>query len=301
MPRLTPQYAVLLIAVLVTAVTAPAGLAAQGGSGGALAAPGGGQGTVTGRVVDRTTGRGVALAQVHVLGTTIATTSSDSGYFRFGRVPAGHQTISALRLGFTSARVEITVLPGQTVSADLRLDVTAAALSGMVVTATGQTEEKRDAGMYVPTVSPDSLQLSATPDLGTLLEGKIAGVNVEMSSGTVGAGTRIRIRGANSASLSNEPLIVMDGIEINNTEQGFHAGSGLNLAIGGQEPSRINDIDPNEILTVETLQGPTATGLYGTQAANGVLVITTKHGDTGPAISNGPSSTARSTMTIGIR
>jgi TonB-dependent SusC/RagA subfamily outer membrane receptor len=173
------------------------------------------------------------------------------------------------------------------VTATVRLDATVSSLSGVVVTATGQVEEKRQEGTYVPTISPDSLQLAATSDLGTLLEGKIAGVDVEMSSGTVGGGTRIRIRGANSASLSNAPLIVMDGIEVNNEEQGFHSAfGGLTISVGGQQSSRINDLDPNEIESVETLQGPTATGLYGTQAANGVVIITTKHGQAGAPLWN---------------
>jgi TonB-dependent starch-binding outer membrane protein SusC len=288
MPRLTPRYAVLILGAVV-AVAGPAGLAAQEGSAGGPGGPGGGgaPGTVTGRVVDRTTGHGVPLAQVRVLGTAEATQTGDSGYFRFARVPAGRQTITALRLGFTSGRQEVSVVSGQTVTATIRLEVTVASLSGTLTLATGQTEEKRQQGLYVPTLSPDSLQLAATADLGTLLEGKIAGVDVENSSGTVGGGVRIRIRGANSASLSNEPLIVMDGIEVNNEEQGFHASlGGLTIGVGGQQPSRVNDIDPNEIETLETLQGPTATGLYGTQAANGVLVITTKHGQAGAPIWN---------------
>jgi len=241
-------------------------------------------GTVTGRVTDKATGAGVSSAQVRVVGGTAVTVTNDSGYYRLHKVPLGPQTVRALRLGYAASSVTVTVTAGPEVRADIALMSAAAILTTQTITATGQKEEARQTAVYVPSISPDSINLAASPNMASVLESEIPGVTVEQSSGTVGTGVRVRIRGSNSVSLSNEPLIVIDGVEVANSETGFNQGSGLNLGVGGQEPSRLNDLDPNEIESVETLQGPAATGLYGTAAANGVLVITTKRGKPGKPV-----------------
>jgi TonB-dependent SusC/RagA subfamily outer membrane receptor len=251
---------------------------------GAAAAQAVGNGTVTGRVVDAGTGAAVGQAQVRLVGSVAGTTTNDSGYFRLQRIPSGLQSIRALRLGYNPASVTVTILEGQTVTAPtIKLVTAAAVLTATTITATGQTEEARQQAAFVPSLSPDSIELAATPTFANVLEGKIPGVDVTTSSGSVGLGTRIRIRGANSISLSGAPLIIIDNVEVDNTEDTFHGSAGLNLGVGGQSPSRYDDLDPNEFESIETLQGPAATGLYGTSAANGAIVITTKKGVPGPA------------------
>src|SRR6185295_17279769 len=113
--------------------------------------------------------------------------------------------------------------------------------------------------------------------LADALSGRDAGVQILQSGGTVGTGTRIRIRGQTSLSLSNEPIYYVDGVRV---ESGDNS---LSIGTGGQAPSRINDINPEDIANVEVVKGPAAATLYGTQAANGVIRITTKHGVAGPA------------------
>src|SRR5438105_1487848 len=101
----------------------------------------------------------------------------------------------------------------------------------------------------------------------------VAGVEVMQSGGATGSGSRVRIRGATSLSLSNEPIIVLDGIRMDNTAQ----AGGFDNFTGGQAPSRINDINPEDVESVEIVKGPSPAVLYGTDAANGVIQYRTKH------------------------
>ena len=114
-------------------------------------------------------------------------------------------------------------------------------------------------------------------EFGNLLTGRAAGVQVLKSSGATGTGTKIRIRGSNSVSLSNEPLYYVDGVRIDATSDGYA------YDIGGQSTSRINDLNPDDIENIEIVKGPSAATLYGIQAANGVVLITTKRGVSGKA------------------
>ena len=113
------------------------------------------------------------------------------------------------------------------------------------------------------------------PNFSNAISGQAPGVQVLQSGGTTGTGSRVRIRGANSLSLSNEPLIIIDGVRVNSS------ASSSSISTGGQAPSRLNDINPEDIESIEILKGPAASGLYGTQAANGVIQITTKRGAAG--------------------
>ena len=116
---------------------------------------------------------------------------------------------------------------------------------------------------------------SPVTNVASLLQGKAAGVAILPSSGTTGTGTKIRIRGANSISLTNEPLIVIDGAY---TDRGTNS---LSIGTGGQAPSRLNDLNPEDIQSIEVVRGPSAATLYGGDAANGVIVVTTKRGKAG--------------------
>src|SRR5207249_3923845 len=106
--------------------------------------------------------------------------------------------------------------------------------------------------------------------------GRIAGVTVIANDGAAGSGSRIRIRGISSASLSTDPLLYVDGIRVS------ERGPVLSVSNGGNSPSFFNDIKPEDIESIEIVKGPSASTLYGTQAANGVIRITTKHGKSGP-------------------
>ena len=148
-------------------------------------------------------------------------------------------------------------------------------LDAITVTATGQTERKRENGAPTATIDSASLNKAVISTLSDALSSRVAGVVVQTSAGETGAGSRIRIRGSNSISLSNDPLLIIDGIRADNSSQSSAQGT------GGQLPSRFNDINPEEIEDIEIIKGPAAAALYGTAAANGVIQVTTKKGRAG--------------------
>jgi TonB-linked SusC/RagA family outer membrane protein len=233
-------------------------------------------GIITGRVVDRGTNGPVAGAQVRVVGTSLGTVTGPDGAFRIAGVPAGTVQVQARRLGYSASTQSIAVTAGGTTTSNFTLGrAEAQTLEQVIVTATGAQQTARETGNIVSRVTPDSTPLAAVQNVSQLLQGRAAGVVVTQSSGTSGSGSRVRIRGGNSLSLSNEPLLIIDGVRINNEP------NSSSLDVGGQSPSRLNDLKPEDIETIEILKGPAATGLYGTQAANGVIQVTTKGGSRG--------------------
>ncbi len=237
-------------------------------------------GTVLGHVTDRSSGLSVAGAVVNVVGTAIRAATNADGTYRLRGVPAGSQVLRAVRLGFAAANsAPVTVVEGGTATVDLVLVPASVTLTTVQVTATGQSEESREIATLTPQFTPDSLNLAAAPTFASVLEGSAPGVQVFQPSGTSGTGAKIRIQGSSSVSLSNEPLLVIDGVEAVNEPNAIATSFG----VGGQSTSRIDDINPDDIASVQVLEGPAATGLYGTAAANGVIVVTTKRGQAGKA------------------
>jgi TonB-dependent starch-binding outer membrane protein SusC len=239
-------------------------------------------GVITGRVIDATTRAPIPAAQVQLVGTTRGSVTADDGTFRIAGVRPGQYQVRVLRLGFTASGVRaIEVTAGGTSSLDFSLSPAAVSLEEVVTTATGEQERKREIGSAVATLQPKTEQITSAQSVSQLLTGKVAGVDVAQAGGTVGGGSRIRIRGANSISLGNEPLIIVDGIKFNNSIGVDNITGANSIDVGGQVPSRFNDINPEDIQSIEILKGPAAAAQYGTAAANGVLQITTKRGRSG--------------------
>src|SRR5690242_10652989 len=245
-------------------VSLPAVAGAQGGA------------TITGRVVDRGTQQPVATATVRVVGTNRAVQTNEQGTYRLTGVPAGSITVQAIRLGYASSSRPITVTAGQTASLDFTIEPAATQLDVVQVTATGQEQSRRESGVSTATINvPEQVPQAAVTNLQTVLSSRAPGVTVQEASGTTGSAARIRIRGSNSVSLSNDPLVIVDGIRVNNDE------GATSIGVGGQVPSRLNDLNTDEIDNIEVIRGPAAAALYGTAAANGVIQITTKRGRAG--------------------
>jgi TonB-linked SusC/RagA family outer membrane protein len=251
----------LLVAAVVAAVV-PTIAAAQSG-------------TITGRVTNAQNAQPVATATVNVVGTALRAVTNENGQYRITGVPAGTHQVTASRLGFSTRTVSVTLAAGGSATADIALSSSAIQLGGLVATATGNEQRTRELGNSVSTLRTDSVNLAPVQNVSQLIQGRAAGVEVLQSSGTTGTGARIRIRGSNSISLSNDPIIFVDGVRINSNTQ----SSQIDLA--GQDFSRLNDINPEEIENIEVLKGPAASALYGTAAANGVIQITTKRGRAG--------------------
>jgi TonB-linked SusC/RagA family outer membrane protein len=251
------------LALIVAAALLPAIARGQQGS------------TLTGRVVDNGSKVPIPVAQVQILGTTRGTVTADDGRFRITGVSPGTYQVRVLRIGYQASTQ--TVVLGAGAASDLEFALTPAVitLDQVVTTATGETTRKREQGNAVGTLAPRPSELASAGNVSQLLTGRIAGVDVATPGGTVGSSARIRIRGASSVSLSNDPLIIIDGIRVDNNS------SSTTIGVGGQVPSRFNDINSEDIEKIDVFKGPAAAALYGTAAANGVIVITTKRGRTG--------------------
>jgi TonB-linked SusC/RagA family outer membrane protein len=254
---------------------------------GALAAPVAAQpaqsatrGVVTGRVVDAATQQPIPSAQVGVTGTTLGVVTGADGRYTIRGVPAGTVTLRVLRVGFAEDKLVVTVAAGQTATADFAMRSAAVSLTPVVTTATGQ-ERRVEIGNAIGQVNAaDLVQQAPISNVADLLTARTPGVQVLPGTST-GAGARVRIRGVNSLSLSNDPVYVIDGVRMTST-----SGSS-SISAGGTLPSRTGDLNPEEIETIEVVRGPSAATLYGTDAANGVIVITTKRGRAGRTRWNG--------------
>ena len=234
-------------------------------------------GTVTGTVQDAS-GRPLAGAQVSIEGTTIGGLSSDAGRYLLNNVPVGNHDITVVMLGYTGMTESVSVQAGETAVRDFVLQLTALSMDEIVVTATGE-QRRREIGNAIAKIETSMLtEVAPVTSFQELLQGRASGVSVIPSDGTVGTGARIRIRGISSATLSPDPLVYVDGIRVNSGSPAL----GGDQYIGGGEPSFFNDLNPEEIESIEIVKGPSAATLYGTQAANGVIWITTKRGTEGP-------------------
>ncbi|HEY4954084.1 MAG TPA: SusC/RagA family TonB-linked outer membrane protein [Gemmatimonadaceae bacterium] len=232
--------------------------------------------TLSGRVTGES-GAPLASASVRIPELSLGALTGADGRYSF-TVPATSVrgqavTIIARRLGYEPHSVAAT-LTGTGIVTDFRLTQAATALNEVVVTALGIERKKSQLGTAVQQV--DNAELNTTHDLNVVnqLEGKVSGVTIN-ASGTQGGSSRILIRGANSITGNNQPLFIVDGTAVSNNAIGSDAnGSGRGLDFG----SVINDINPEDVANISVLKGPNAAAIYGSRAANGVVLITTRRG-----------------------
>jgi TonB-dependent starch-binding outer membrane protein SusC len=240
------------------------------------------RGTITGQVVDDITGQPLASVQVIVTGTTLGTITNAQGRFIIANVPAGQVTLRASRIGYGSGTREVQVAAGASASAEFRLAPAAVALDEIVVTGTAGAVQRRSQPAVVATIdAAEVTQTGVTSSIQDVLTARVPGVNVTRGSGTAGTAQQIRIRGASSISLSNEPLVFIDGVRADSRTQSENEGGGL--WTGGQGISRMFDLNPDDIESIEVVKGPAAATLYGADASAGVIQIITKRGRAGGA------------------
>ncbi len=231
-------------------------------------------GSISGTVVDALTQRPIAAAQVSVVGTNVSAVTNSSGAYTIASVTAGTFTLRILSIGYAEISREVTVVAGQRVTVDAQMQARAMELTPLVVTATGE-QRRIEVGNSIATVkAAEVLETQSISNMTDMLTSRAAGVYVTPPIQT-GGGGRIRIRGNSSMSLSNNPIFVIDGVRVEGT-----TGSS-SIGVGGTTVSRMNDINPEEIESIEVVRGPSAATLYGTDAANGVIVIRTKRGVAG--------------------
>jgi TonB-linked SusC/RagA family outer membrane protein len=232
------------------------------------------EGTIAGTVTDASTLRPVAGAQVYLPGLNLGTLAGDDGRYTIPAVPAGTHELRVRLLGYKLISQSVTVRAGQTTRIDIQLEPSAVGLKEVVVNVvTGVQSQRRDIGTNTSTINVNQVNQTNVSDFNDLLSGRAAGVVVQNVSGATGTAQHIRIRGANSISLSNEPLVYIDGVRVTAAAQPLQAGG-----VGGQEPGALNDLNPENIANVQVIKGPAASAIYGSNAANGVILITTKRG-----------------------
>src|ERR1051325_206641 len=227
-------------------------------------------GTVAGRVTDQANGAAIVGAAVTVVGTQLGTVTDEQGRYRINGVPNGERTVSARRIGYAQITQRVTVGDGAQLTLDFALQKSATQLEAVVATATGE-ERKLALAHTIGVVRTDSLLKEApVTNIADALTSRVAGVMINGQNGMTGTGSPIRIRGLNSFTLSNNPIVIVDGARIEGTPSTSTVAA-----------SRLGDLSLNEVESIEVVKGPSAATLYGTDAANGVLVIKTKRGQSG--------------------
>jgi TonB-linked SusC/RagA family outer membrane protein len=230
--------------------------------------------TISGRVTSQGSGEGLAESRVILVGTSLFTSSDQDGRYSIRNVPAGNHQVRVIRVGYQEQKKPITVTASETATLDFALAQVVVRLTEVVTTATGE-QRKVELGTTVANIRvADVVNTAPVTNLQDVLNARAPGVVVTGGSQT-GGGARVRIRGYNSLNLSNDPIYIIDGVRMTSS-----AGSTA-LFTGGASPSRVGDLNPEEIENIEIVKGPSAATLYGTDAANGVIVITTKKGRAG--------------------
>jgi TonB-linked SusC/RagA family outer membrane protein len=250
--------------------------------GGSAAAQGNGT-TISGQVTDSSAQRPLAGAEVFVLagGATTATRGARTdaaGRYTITGVPAGQLRVRARLLGYALKELTLTVGAGETATADFALMPRSTQLDQVVITGTGGVVQRRAVGNVIETIqAAEVLAVAPARSVEELVGARTPGVIVLPATGQVGTGAQLRVRGVGSLSLSNDPIIYIDGVRMDaNTSR----GPGQR---GGAGASRLNDVNPEDIESIEIIKGPAAATLYGTEASNGVVQIITKRGRAGRA------------------
>jgi len=235
-----------------------------------------GQGIIEGTVTDAANGASLPGVNVIVVGANTGAATSADGAYRIEGVPAGNHTLEAQFVGFESMQKEVTVTDGETTVVNFALEESTVGLDEVVVTGVAGSSERRSLGNSVTQIEPgDAVELEGASNVEELLTGRSPGVSISPGTGVVGSGPKIDMRGTSSFVLSEQPLIYIDGIRVDN-----EVAVGPDIQ-GGSVTSRLNNINPRNIENVEIIKGPSAATLYGTEASSGVMQITTKEGFAG--------------------
>ncbi|WP_188814395.1 SusC/RagA family TonB-linked outer membrane protein [Hymenobacter cavernae] len=235
-------------------------------------------GTIRGRVVDAK-GAGLPGVTVVLEGTTLGASTDAEGAYTIQNVPPGSYTLITSFVGYNTNRIPVTVTSGQTTTvANATLAENTTLLNEAVVVGYG-TQRRQDVTGSVATVTSKDFVRGQVTNPEQLVQGKVAGVQIISSGGAPGSGGVIRIRGGASLTGSNDPLVVIDGVPVDNS------------ALSGS-PNALSLVNPNDIETFTVLKDASATAIYGSRASNGVILITTKKGVQGDKLTVSVSSQA---------
>jgi TonB-dependent SusC/RagA subfamily outer membrane receptor len=241
---------------------------------------------LTGRVTGQANGEPLASAAVSVVGTTTGTYTNETGEYSI-LVPDGPVTLRVRRIGYRQAQVSVGT--GQT-EANVALERDVLQLETQVVTGTATAVSSANAANDVAVVSGERLNEVPAQTIDQALQGKVSGAVISSNSGAPGGGTQVQIRGTSTILGNYNPLYVVDGVIVSNSsiQNGLNSitsaqsGASANYSSAqDQNVNRIADLNPNDIENIQVLKGPSASSIYGSKGANGVILITTKQGRQG--------------------
>ncbi len=242
-----------------------------------------GGGTVTGRITDTKNG-GIPGVTVIIEGTSLGSSTDLEGNYTIANVPAGERVLVISFVGYTSVRRNVTVFAGKTATVTAQpLSESTTQLGEAVVVGYG-TQRRQDLTGAVEQISEKSFVKGQVTNPEQLIQGKVAGVQITDAGGAPGGSTTIQIRGGSSLSASNAPLIIIDGVPVDNT--------GI---AGASNPLSL--INPNDIESITVLKDASSTAIYGVRASNGVILVTTKRGVVGDQV-HVTASTQQSVATV---
>jgi TonB-linked SusC/RagA family outer membrane protein len=233
--------------------------------------------TVKGTVTDAQTGDPLVGVNILVVGTSSGAATDAKGYYSV-TVPSAQDT---LRFSFIGYKTKAVPIDGRT-TINIQLNPTTISAGNQLVVIGYGTQKKSDLTGAIGVVSVDSVNAGVVTSVNQMIGGKVAGVNIVKNSGKPGGNFSINIRGASSINASNRPLYVIDGVPF-----GSHGGSINGPRLSGisgprsQPRSPLASLNPSDIKSIEVLKGPSATAIYGSRGANGVVLITTKEGHSG--------------------
>ncbi len=241
-------------------------------------------------IVGKVTGASGAVpgAAIQVVGTTIGTATDADGNFRLTNVSAGNVTVKVSSIGFKDNTQSIVLKAGETRTLNISLDDATKFLEEVIVTGLSINAKQKELGTSRANLSSSVIESLPAPSVESALVGRLAGVEAYSTDGAPGGGFRFRIRGANSISGASEPLLILDGIIMDNANRNAISGqAGGNNATGSatfgmQNGTRgLGSLNPEDIESIEILKGAAAASLYGSRAASGVIVVKTKSGGQG--------------------
>lgn len=255
-------------------------------------------GAVIGSITDRATGQPIDAARAQIVGTNIAGASDTRGAFVLRGISPGTHTVRVSRIGFRPETAPVTLAGGDTARVSFTLTQSAVELDQVVVTGTGGAVEKRKLGASMGVVDMTQVQEQvAVTDIGQALASKVTGLRSVSVGGGAGAARDLRIRGTASFSLSQRPVVYIDGVRVDTRATEWTTASGIGNKVaccafaGGTSTDRLSDLNPDDIERVEVLKGAAAATLYGSEATNGVIQIFTKRGKSESAASWNLSAT----------
>jgi TonB-linked SusC/RagA family outer membrane protein len=244
---------------------------------------------ITGSVTDDT-GEPLATVNVYLDGTDLATITDGTGAYSLiipaSRVDQRQYTLVAGLIGYRAGQEIITLL-GDALTVNFTLALDPIGLEEIVAVGQGLTRERRRLGNTVNSISSVDIELARETNAVDAIAGKAPNVLVARSTGDPGGGTYINIRGAKSIQGGSTPLFVVDGTPINNQSLGIENvgdGTDQNLLYGTAVANRANDLNPDDIESIEILKGPAGSAIYGSAGANGVVLVTTKAGSRTTAV-----------------